>query len=76
MPIYEYWCRECKAQFERLRPMGSSDREIACPRCGSPVKRMVSVVAAVGRAPGGGESYSTGGGCACGGGGCGCGGRH
>jgi putative FmdB family regulatory protein len=75
MPIYEYWCRECKAQFERLRPMGSNDREIACPRCGSPVKRMVSVVAAVGRSVEG-ESYSAGGGCACGGGVCGCGGRH
>ncbi|HYP42169.1 MAG TPA: zinc ribbon domain-containing protein [Chloroflexia bacterium] len=75
MPIYEYWCRECKAQFEKLRPMGSNDREIACPRCGSPVKKMLSVVAAVGRTSGG-ESYSMGGGCACGGGGCGCGGRH
>ena len=75
MPIYEYWCRECKTQFEKLRAMGSNDREIACPRCGSPVKRMLSVVAAVGRTTGG-ESYPTGGGCACGGGGCGCGSRR
>jgi putative FmdB family regulatory protein len=76
MPIYEYWCRECKAQFEKLRPMGSSDREVSCPRCGSPVKKMLSVVAAVGRASEEG-SYSMEGGFGCGcGGACSCRGGH
>ncbi|MEA2574383.1 MAG: hypothetical protein QOH93_1681 [Chloroflexia bacterium] len=72
MPLYEYWCPECKRQFEKLRPMGSKDSEVTCPRCGSSVRRMLSVVAAVSRSD---EGYAprSGGGCACGGGGCGCG---
>lgn len=72
MPLYEYWCPECKRQFEKLRPMGSKDAEVKCPRCGSGVRRMLSVVAAVSRSD---EGYaaSSGGGCACGRGGCGCG---
>lgn len=72
MPLYEYWCPECKSQFEKIRPMASKDSEVKCPRCGSGVKRMLSVVAAISRSE---EGYATnsGGGCACGRGGCGCG---
>ncbi len=70
MPIYEYWCPECKSSFEKLRPMNGKDSEVVCPRCSSSVKKMLSVVAVVGRNVEG-ESYS-GGGCGCGGG-CSCG---
>jgi putative FmdB family regulatory protein len=74
MPIYEYWCPECRSAFEKLRSMQSNDAEVTCPRCGSKVKRMLSVVAAVGRSSGE-ESYASGGGgCGCGGN-CSCG-RH
>jgi putative FmdB family regulatory protein len=73
MPIYEYWCAECKAPFEKLRPMGSSDKEIACPKCGAPAKKMLSLVGAVNRSSGD-TGYSMGGGCGCGGN-CACG-RH
>ena len=67
MPIYEYWCPECRSAFEKLRPMQSNDSEVVCPRCGSKVKKMLSVVAAIGRSSGD-ESYaSSGGGCGCGG---------
>ncbi len=72
MPIYEYWCQECRATFEKLRPMQSNDSEVACPRCGSKVKRMLSVVAAVSRSPEAEGYASGGGGCGCGGN-CGCG---
>jgi putative FmdB family regulatory protein len=72
MPIYEYFCPECRAPFEKLRPMQSNDSEVTCPRCGSPVKRMLSVVAAVNRSSSGSDTYaSSGGGCGCGGN-CGC----
>ncbi|MGA7732112.1 MAG: zinc ribbon domain-containing protein [Chloroflexia bacterium] len=72
MPIYEYFCSQCKSAFEKLRPMGASDAEVSCPRCGSKVRRMLSVVAAVSRNSEARQSY--GGGCGCGGN-CGCG-RH
>ena len=75
MPIYEYWCPECKDRFEKLRPMGSKDAEVVCSRCGSAVKRMLSVVAAVGRSSTG-ERRPAAGGCGCGRGGCGCHGHH
>lgn len=74
MPIYEYFCPECRATFEKLRPISSSDAEVTCPRCGSPVKRMVSLMAAVGRSGEDAEFSSGGGGCDCGGS-CGCGGH-
>src|SRR4051812_21382362 len=33
MPLYEYWCPECRAAFEKLRPMDGNDGEVKCPRC-------------------------------------------
>ena len=75
MPIYEYFCPECRAAFEKLRPMQSNDSEVTCLRCGSKVKRMLSVVAAIGHSSD--ESYASGGGGGCGcGGNCSCGGHH
>jgi putative FmdB family regulatory protein len=67
MPIYEYWCLECRSAFEKLRPMNSNDGEVVCPRCGSQVKRMLSVVAAISRSSDTGTYASSGGGCGCGG---------
>jgi putative FmdB family regulatory protein len=67
MPIYEYWCPECRSAFEKLRPMQSSDSEVVCPRCGSQVKRMLSVIAAVGRSSSDESYIAAGGGCGCGG---------
>ncbi len=71
MPIYEYWCPQCKSPFEKLRPMQSKDSEVSCQRCGSPVKRMLSVVAAISRTSESATYQSGSGGCACGGN-CGC----
>ncbi|WP_147822228.1 FmdB family zinc ribbon protein [Salidesulfovibrio onnuriiensis] len=34
MPIYEYKCRECGAEFEEL--VSSRGENPECPRCGSP----------------------------------------
>jgi len=34
MPLFEYGCQECKAQFELLRPHAEAD-SAACPQCGS-----------------------------------------
>ncbi|HNY66898.1 MAG TPA: zinc ribbon domain-containing protein [Deltaproteobacteria bacterium] len=44
MPIYEYQCRDCGEEFEKLVPM--SAREPDCPRCGKGnVKKKISRVA-------------------------------
>jgi putative FmdB family regulatory protein len=76
MPLYEYFCADCAAPFEALRPMGQADHPIACPHCANTgVRRMISTFAAVSRDSGGGSrlvaSSQGGGGCgSCGGGHC------
>lgn len=70
MPVYEYYCRDCKTKFEALRPMSKADAPIACIKCeGKHTRRAVSVFAA--HSGGKAISGAGGGGCAsCGGGSC------
>jgi putative FmdB family regulatory protein len=66
MPIYEYRCSQCGADFERLRPLGRADEAGPCPRCGSPeVRRRLSVFASFARD--GGETRAVAGSGGCGG---------
>ena len=72
MPIYEYVCEDCKAQFEII--VINKQQEISCPKCASKKATIqLSVFATAGSggssAPSG-SSSSGGGGCC--GGGCGC----
>ena len=88
MPIYEYYCKDCRDKFELLTTYTESEVDIECSKChGSNVRKLFSVFA---RARGGGDSfgdgdfgdggdfgdddgeYMSGGSCACGGGSCGC----
>lgn len=49
MPIYEYRCQQCGADFELLRSVTASDEDLACPVCGTPdPSRKLSVFAASG----------------------------
>lgn len=34
MPIYEYTCKECKAQFEQFSRSMAAAAEVKCPSCG------------------------------------------
>jgi putative FmdB family regulatory protein len=42
MPIYEFRCTQCGADFEAIRPMGDTGKSLACPECGarSPEKQL------------------------------------
>jgi putative FmdB family regulatory protein len=43
MPIYEYVCRDCGAQYEILRPIKDADSPISCRNCESHnTKRAIS----------------------------------
>lgn len=47
MPLYEYVCRECRANFEALIPSSRRDDGAACPQCaGVEVARKISLMAA------------------------------
>ena len=87
MPIYEYYCKDCRDKFELLTTYTESEVDIECSKChGSNVRKLFSVFA---RAHSGGDAfddgdfggdgdfgdddgeYMSGGSCACGGS-CGC----
>jgi putative FmdB family regulatory protein len=43
MPIYEYICKDCKNEFEVIRPMSQADAPMACAKCGGEdIKRKLS----------------------------------
>ena len=44
MPIYEYHCTDCEADFEQLLRSMASQEIIACPECGGQhVKKAISL---------------------------------
>ena len=46
MPIYEYQCRTCKKQFQRLIMKKDREDELVCPECGrTHLKKLISRVA-------------------------------
>jgi len=74
VPLYEYFCSDCRNTFDALRPMDKADAPIMCQNCESRhTARMLSVFFARSE---GKEIAGTGGGCACGNGACGCGHSH
>ena len=68
MPIYEYSCRDCGAQFEKLI---AAQAAVTCPSCQSAgVIRRISLVGVKTGSRAGSAAMTTQGGCC--GGGCGC----
>ena len=47
MPLYEYYCADCRDTFEVLRPMSKADAPIQCKSCESvKTSRALSLFAA------------------------------
>ena len=66
MPIYEYLCKSCEAEFDELVRMGTPDAEIECPSCGKhEAKRKLSLFASC-AGHGGGFGAGGGGASGCG----------
>ncbi len=42
MPIYEYRCSACGADFESIRPVSRADDPISCQICGAAATRQLS----------------------------------
>ncbi len=71
MPIYEYYCPECQAKFEVLRPMSRSDEPASCPICTTLGGRVLSTFASFSKGSDGQVASVGGGGCGgCAGGSC------
>jgi putative FmdB family regulatory protein len=77
MPVYEYFCSNCRTKFDALRPMSEADVAIKCENCDSPrTGRVLSMFfAQTGGSSGPSEFGGGGGGCGCGGA-CSCGHSH
>lgn len=45
MPVYEYYCAACKAEFEQMRPISQAGEPAECPTCGATAKKLPSVFA-------------------------------
>ena len=44
MPLYEYHCDHCEADFDDLVRMGTPDKDVECPECGKhEARRLLSV---------------------------------
>jgi len=73
MPIYEYQCQNCLAEFELIRSFKDADNEVACDQChGSNIKRKLSLF----NASSGGKSITSSNCGTCSGGNCGSCGGH
>lgn len=65
MPIYEYYCENCRETFSKLWKMSEADEAAPCPTCGASSRKQISACAIGG---GGGGAFSGGPACAPGGG--------
>ena len=42
MPLYEYECEECGQRFERIRKFSDPPLDEPCPKCGGPIRKLIS----------------------------------
>ena len=42
MPIYEYYCSKCDAEYELLLPLAKAGESAPCATCGQPGERLLS----------------------------------
>jgi putative FmdB family regulatory protein len=79
VPLYEFYCADCRGKFEVLTSYEASQGDMFCTTCnGRNVRRLLSVVARPARGgddygefgdygDDGGDDFAGGGGCSCGG---------
>lgn len=42
MPLYEYECENCGGRFERIRKFSDPPLDEPCPKCGGPIRKLIS----------------------------------
>jgi putative FmdB family regulatory protein len=59
MPLYEYRCKECGTDFEKMVRFSEADQLPACPRCqSSQTHKKLSTVASFGSNDSGSSGYA------------------
>jgi putative FmdB family regulatory protein len=70
VPLYEFYCSDCREVFEKL-VRGADGDKVTCVTCGGArVSKILSTFSALGTSDAGATGLGTG--CGCGAGGCGC----
>jgi len=76
MPLYEYYCADCRGKFEMLTSFEASEGDVVCTKChGERVRKLFSVFASPRADSGTDNGFGAGdeygddfdGGCSCGG---------
>ena len=49
MPIYEYFCPNCKGKFELLRSMTCVNEDAFCPTCNTRGQKLISAFTSLSR---------------------------
>ena len=53
MPIYEYRCNQCGAEFEEFRSLSQAEEKAKCPQCLSEnTERLISLFSSSSSSPG------------------------
>jgi putative FmdB family regulatory protein len=56
MPLYEYQCRQCGEEFEKMVRFSEADKNPVCPTCQSPdTRKKISAFASLGSSLSGGS---------------------
>jgi putative FmdB family regulatory protein len=68
MPIYEYHCDACQADFDHMAPMKARDQKVPCPQCGGrkTARKLSSVAVGAGAKSSASGGHVHSGGCCCG----------
>ena len=74
MPVYEFHCDACKADFDEIVSMSARNQKVTCPKCGSKktARKLSSVTVGFSEKEASGGGHGSGCGCCGGGGGGGC----
>lgn len=52
MPLYDYNCKSCGAEFDEFKPMRESTSPANCPKCGQQAEKVLSAPRVIGDYPG------------------------
>jgi len=63
MPIYQYYCPECKEKFELLRRISQLEEPASCPKCKRSSTKILSKFASFSKDANGNTASVTGSGC-------------
>ena len=60
MPMYDYKCKKCEQEFEKLVPFSTEDKDVECPSCNNKGSKRLLCAPNISTDANGGSSKSSG----------------